>query len=722
MQKKYIQVLLSINFCLTAMTAIANSDSDSSRSFDVISEPDTDSTGSFEIMNDEESLNEYIEQFTQIWNCLDKINNSHPSKLLENLIEQHKESIANPFLHDERLEEVSKDDLENQVTQINSSLAQILSNYETEEGLDQTVLSTQVDKIEDCLDAIHSRFRINMPNEEKAFLKQQLEQLEIFSQNFISPLVATLSNQFYHIWNRLGKINAIHSSKLLEGLLLQHKEDMKKIIPYKEMLEEMNKEEPELLNSLALQYNTNSLSKEMLEEHLKKKLDDQLKQLNESLKLCSNQIEEALDENGKENLHVQVAQIENCAEKIHELYHSKTEPLLKEETIFLKYQLAELQRFSERLIEDKKNQANPESSLVEWKGQFNQIWNCLNELNASHSSELLQRLILQHEKDMQNPVPYTENQEEINKEELDNQFAQLFSTLKSYSKSQVAKDELITQYNQIEEYLDAIHNTYSFKKELLKEEKAFLRYQLAELQHFSERLIEDKKNQANPESSLIDFGQKIPEIELRKMQELLESYQEEDSAIYAQYEPLINNEEIHSLDFLIDSETEKSFLYFNESEGLIEIQHKDENEETYTTTWKIGEADRSYMKNWKENNPITIQKTGLLSKYSMSKYLLGESLEYTLNNKGKTSVRANFVCKSSQENTYPILSIDYHEKVVILKNGPCLFIQGNLNNWHVEDNVTLHIIGSTLDPKRPHKLINKTRPSNDPVACLLRKK
>lgn len=583
MQKKYIQVLLSINFCLTAMTAIANSDSDSSRSFDVISEPDTDSTGSFEIMNDEESLNEYIEQFTQIWNCLDKINNSHPSKLLENLIEQHKESIANPFLHDERLEEVSKDDLENQVTQINSSLAQILSNYETEEGLDQTVLSTQVDKIEDCLDAIHSRFRINMPNEEKAFLKQQLEQLEIFSQNFISPLVATLSNQFYHIWNRLGKINALHSSKLLEGLLLQHKEDMKKIIPYKEMLEEMNKEEPELLNSLTLQYNTNSLSKEMVEEHLKKKLDDQLKQLSESLKLCSNQIEEALDENGKEDLHVQVAQIENCAEKIHELYHSKTEPLLKKETIFLKYQLAELQRFSERLIED-------------------------------------------------------------------------------------------------------------------------------------------KKNQANPESSLIDFGQKIPEIELRKTQELLESYQEEDSAIYAQYEPLINNEEIHSLDFLIDSETEKSFLYFNESEGLIEIQHKDENEETYTTTWKIGEADRSYMKNWKENNPITIQKTGLLSKYSMSKYLLGESLEYTLNNKGKTSVRANFVCKSSQENTYPILSIDYHEKVVILKNGPCLFIQGNLNNWHVEDNVTLHIIGSTLDPKRPHKLINKTRPSNDPVACLLRKK
>lgn len=701
MQKKYIQVLLSINFCLTAMTAMADSD--------------TASTGSFEIIYDA-SLNEYIEQFNQIWDCLDKMNNTHPSKLLESLIEQYKESIAEPFPYDEHLEEVSLDDLENQVTQLNSSLAKILSNCETEED-DHSALNAQINKIEDCLDAIHKRYNstINIPKKEKAFLKQQLEQLEIFLQNSISPLVATLSNQFYHLWNRLGKINTLHSSELLQSLLLQHKEDMKKLIPYKEMLEEMNKEELELLQSFALQHNVQSVPEGMLEKLLKEKLDNQLKQLSKLLKICSNQIKEELNESDKEECRIQVEGIENCAKKIQELYYSKTEPLLKEEKVFLRHQLAEFQRFSQRLIENKKK-ANLESFVTEWKWQFNQIWNCLHKLNATHPSELLQRLILQHEENMRKPVPYSEIQEEINREELDNQFIQLLSTLKSYSELQETTDELIAQGNQIEEYLDVIYNIYYFKKELSKEESAFLREQLIEVYVFLQNFITEKA------IKLIDSEEnfKIPEIELRKIQELLESCQKEDSEIYKQYEPLINNEEVHSLKFLTDFATEKRFLYFNKSEGFIEIQHKEEGKNPYTTTWKIGKADEHLMKDWKPSEEIIVTETGLFSKYSMSKYLLGESLEYTLNNKGKTSVRANFVCKSTQKNTYTILSIDYHENVVVLKNGPCLFIQGDLNNWHTEDTVVLQKTGAALDLKKSHTLINKTRPST--VSCSLRKK
>ena len=99
----------------------------------------------------------------------------------------------------------------------------------------------------------------------------------------------------------------------------------------------------------------------------------------------------------------------------------------------------------------------------------------------------------------------------------------------------------------------------------------------------------------------------------------------------------------------------------------------------------------------------------------------GEKLDYTLTNH-KKSVRANFVCKSSNENTYTILSIDYLENIVVLKNGPCLFVQGgDLKEWHAKDTVVLQRSGSVTDTNNPHVLINKTRGSKE-VWVFLKKK
>ncbi|MGL5263034.1 MAG: hypothetical protein ACRDAI_00410 [Candidatus Rhabdochlamydia sp.] len=531
MQKKYIQVLLSINFCLTAMTAKANLSSNSDIRENIMI------TNEIEITNDR--LEDYLDQFNLILGSLEKINKNDPSILLQNLIAQYKEDIEKLLQYDEGLEEVSIPDLTAQANNLHASLAWIRLKHEIQEPSElHTEITRIANSICEITGYIFSR-KTEMTPTDKAFLHHQLGQLQIILQTSVSPLAVALSNQFYHIWLHLNKVNTLHPSELSQTFLEEHKEDMKTPIQFDKLLQNITKEE----------------------------LDNQFNQLNENVTVYFNYLfKEEINEDTKENLEIQFNAIKDCVVKIHEIYE----------------------------------------------------------------------------------------------------------------------------------------NTSSL------EENALLKHHLAELQHFLQNLINDKTTDKNHNKHL------------KTTQALLERCQKEDSEIYKQYEPLINNEEVHSLKFLTDLATEKSFLYFNKSEGFIEIQHKEEGKNPYTTTWKIGKADEHLMKDWKPSEQIIVTETGLFSKYSMSKYLLGESLEYTLNNKGKTYIRANFVCKSTQKNTYTILSIDYHENVVVLKNGPCLFIQGDLNNWHIEDTVVVQKTGAALDLKKSHKLINKTRPST--VSCSLKKK
>lgn len=802
MPKKYIQTLLSINFCLTAMTAIAN--------------PGADITENIIISNEIEindwTLEDYRNQFNQIWDCLEKINNKYPSALLQNLIAQYKEEIEKPFPYDEPLEEVSATDLDDQIESFNNSLQNARSNYQSEE-LDE--LKTQIDQILDYGKEIYDHLFFtteDMSPKEKAFLHQQLGQLQVFLQNFISPLSTQLNNQFYSIWDCLDQMHAIHPSASLQSCLARHKEDMKKPMHYEENPEEISKEE----------------------------LDNQFSQLGKSLKIFSNYpLAEKISEDDAKQLRSQFDAIKQLAISIYTLYKENVEFLSKEETLFLKHQLEELQSSSQRLI-------NPENSLViEWKDQFNQIWDCLDKMNVSHSSNLLDFFVLRHKEDTEKSFPYDENLAEISKEDLDKQFDQLSQLFAIYFMNQTkeaidkpSQEKLIKQSHELDEYEKTIYTTYLSKaKSLSKEEKKFLSCELEKLQGFLQNFISpvvvelsnqfqyiwnrlDKINNIHPSEllqrlilqhqedmiklipydknleeiktkeldeqfaylkellkicskyqfkeeisrdseeklrmqfnaiehflgliqeiytierlskedkvflkyrlqELVSFSQDLINFEIKlsplsEIQELLEACQEEDLSIYAEYEPLINNEEVHSLEFLTDPTTKKSFIYFNKNEGLIEIQHRPEEEEPYSTTWKIGKADMSLMEDWKKFDVITVTKTSLFAKYSMSKYLLGESLEFTLNNKRKKSVRANFVCKSVRENTYTILSIDYLENMVILKNGPCLFIQGSLNNWDIEDTVVLQRTGSALNTKKSHNLINKTRPET--VSCSL---
>lgn len=520
MQKKYIQFLLSINFCLTAITAVANSDDNGHEHVVLIDETPS------------EPLTIIINQFNQIWECLDKIQITHRSALLHNFILQHKANKETP-IQDENLEEPSKEALEEQLTQVQDLFERINAKCQPEGELEETALYTEVKQIASYLETINNLCDSSIKllrKEEKIFLKDHLEELQTFLHTFINDsfyvtlnnpsLLSNLGNLFHQIWKEWDTINAIHQSESLQSLIAQHKEMVK-----------------------------GSIEDENLEE----------------------------------------------------------------------------------------------VSLDTLKHQFTQLYSSLESIRLTYQEE---------------------------------GYAIALQIL------------LVTKEN-----LDKIYN--HSKDSLSKQEKAFLKDQLEELQVFLQSFI----------TEILTRSIQHP---FSKVQELLDSCKEEAEFLYSQYESVINSEEVNPSDFLTDSqEVEKHFLYFNKNEGLVEILH--DGDETYTTTWKVGKADINFVKDWKEEDPITIKKTGLLSKYSMSKYIFGESLDYTISN-GKTSARANFVCKSCNQNTYTILAIDYFDNIVVLKNGPCLFVQsGDLKEWHTRDTVVLHRVGSSLDGTNPHKLINTTR-------------
>lgn len=515
-----------------------------------------------------------------------------------------------------------------------------------------------------------------------------------------SSIEAALSNQFYHIWHRLEKINEIHPSELLQKFIVEHQQGINNPISYDESKLQKDLTQDILVQFTRLYHDLQTLSKY--------------------------QFKEELDGNSQIALDTQFREICNCVDRIYDLYKSKTS-LPKNDQLLLNHQLEELLTFSQNFLAEgsgngtlhlAKREANSMSNpfdqslptKVELDHQFNQIWDCLDKINKIHQSELLQRLI-SHHRDV--GTSYNENLEEVSRETLENQFIQLQKALEVCSQYQPeeeldegSKAKLDIQLDQIEHCLKTVYEIYDFKKESLsKEEKAFLKDQLEELQNFSYNFIIENSLQkeylGGTELSSLD-----------KIQMLLDSCKEEDSLIYPQYEYIINNQEVNISDLLkssqIENKTTNHFLYFNKAEGLIELQHEEHQEsytEPYTTTWRIRPADINLVKDWQESDPIIIDKTSIFSKYTMR----GESLEFTLNN-DKKSVRANFVCKSSSQNTYTILSIDYLENIVVLKNGPCLFVQdGDLKEWHVKDTVVLQRSGSATDTNNSHELINKTR-------------
>ncbi|PWU14419.1 MAG: hypothetical protein C5B45_04445 [Chlamydiae bacterium] len=526
-----------------------------------------------------------------------------------------------------------------------------------------------------------------------------------------SSIETELRKQFYHIWRHLEKINTIHSSKLLQRLITEHQQS---------------------INS-PIQYDESKLQKDLTQD-----IFAQFARIYEAL--SKYEFKEELDENSYAVLDIQVTKIYKCMNKIRDLYVSKAS-LSKSDQLFLNYQLEELLIFSQNflaegseasfndlensladrrilhLIEREENStfkpfADEESlTKIELGNQFNQIWDCLDEITTVYQSKLLQSLISYHKGAV---IFYYETLEEVSLENLDNQFIQLHQDLETCSQYQPKEEldedrkaKLAIQIDLIEHCLSTIHEIYDSKKESLStKEKIFLRDQLEELHNFFHHFILENLLQEK-NTGRVELGP------LDKIQMLFNSCEEEDSLIYPQYEYIMNSQETNVSDLLTSSPTQSNtqnhFLYFNEAEGLIELQHTEVNEgipELYTTTWRIRPADISLVRDWRENDSITIDKTSVFSQYTMR----GERLKYTLNN-SKKSVRANFVCKSSNQNTYTILSIDYFENIVVLKNGPCLlFVKGgNLKEWHVNDTVVLERTGPVTNTNNSHVLINKTR-------------
>ena len=506
-----------------------------------------------------------------------------------------------------------------------------------------------------------------------------------------------LNTQFYHIWQYLEKISKIYPSETLKRFISESKKS-------------------------PVQYEESNLQKDLAQDIIV-----QIQQLCNNLEVLSTyEFKEEIDEKSKTILHTQFSEIHDCLDKIRDLYQTKRS-LSKKAQLFSNHQLEKLLGFSQDFLKEErldqedlyfaKREADsiPESSpkRIELDNQFNQIWSCLDKMNTIHQSELLQSLI-SHYRDEE--ISYNENPDDISEKTLKNQFTQIHKALEICSQYQPkeeldedSKATLSLELDQIKQCLDTIHEIYR-EESLSKEERVFLRGQLESLYNFSCHFIAENSLQDN-DTDLVGF--------LDKIQMLLNSCEEEDSSLYPQYEYIMNNQETNISDLLINSQAQNnlqsSLLFFNKEEGLIELQHMElldgeetvDNTDSYTTTWKIRPADVNSVKDWKQDDVINIDKTSIFSKYTM----FGESLEYTLTNTNHNkSVRANFVCKSSNQNTYNILSIDYLENIVVLENGPCLFVQsGDLKEWHVKDTVVLQRHGPVTNTSNSHQLINKTR-------------
>ncbi|HEV3270284.1 MAG TPA: hypothetical protein VGZ69_06530 [Candidatus Rhabdochlamydia sp.] len=666
MPKKYIQLLLSINFCLTAIAAATDSDAGDDDSFVVIPDHEVNTPNDISSKNEEEDN----------WVASTGFRRPDHFPNPESSIEGELNDDSFVVIPDHKINEIHPNDID------------------WEDEGDDWVAGTALGRPD------------HFPNPE-------------------SSIEDELNDQFHHIWHHLEKINEIHPSELLQRFLLAHQE------------------RPILYD---YDYDESNLQKDLTQD-----ISVQFVYLYRDLQTLSKyQFKEELDENSQAALDTQFKEICNCVDKIYDLYKSKTS-LSKNDQLLLNRQLEELLFFSQNFLAEgsgvslnelenngtlhlaKREVDSTSNTRIELDNQFNQIWDCLDKMNKIHQSELLQRLISYHR---DTKTSYNENLEEdgavsgISRGILENQFRQLQIALTNCSQYQFkeeldegSKANLGIQLDQIKDCLNTVYGIYDFEKESLsKEEKSFLSDQLEELHNFFynlEKLLREEsliypqyEHTINSQEVNIPDPLKSSQSSLDKIQMLLDSCKKEDSLIYPQYEYIINSQEVNISDLLKSSQTENKitdyFLYFNKAEGLIELEHEEHEEsytETYTTTWRIRPADVNLVKDWRENDPITIDKTSIFSKYTMR----GESLAFTLNN-DKKSVRANFVCKSSNQNTYTILSIDYLENIVALKNGPCLFVrQGDLKEWHVKDTVVLQKSEAATDTNHSYELINKTR-------------
>lgn len=380
--------------------------------------------------------------------------------------------------------------------------------------------------------------------------------------------------------------------------------------------------------------------------------------------------------------------------------------------------LSDADGYNSVLLEDESHGEDREITLNK---QFSYIWDCLYEINRMYRYQSLQSLIDKY--DQKTPFQYNEeiSEREI-EEKIANQFEQItnmeshfFVLLESSYRlpERATESELTDQLENIRRSLSEIIESYQ-PWVYSKRDKVFLSNKLEQFITFAEKFISElsnirinlKNRDTHPIYTKI-YPVEVHESILRTddIRASLESCQEEDALMYTQYETFPNAtfKKIKIEDFLTDSQANKNtFKSFNKEENLIGIQHVHDGKILCTTMWKIRPSDAHKAK-WEAGDNISINKTGLLSKYS----IYGERLDYTLGNK-KSSVRANLICKSAPENTYHILTIDYFNKIVLLDNGLRLFIlknEGELERWHTNDKVFLDID----DPEGSYALMNESR-------------
>lgn len=369
---------------------------------------------------------------------------------------------------------------------------------------------------------------------------------------------------------------------------------------------------------------------------------------------------------------------------------------------------------------------NHEDRETTLSNQCRHIWNGLDNIYRMYRYKSLQTLLLKHEEtsfQYDDEIPESEIEEKVAHQlkqisDVKNRLHTLISHESGYQPPErAAESEFTNQLENIQDDLSEIIEAYKAGV-YSKKDKAFLNNELEQFTAFFEKLISKISNHDTlfafedsnePLISTNPYTFEVYEntIDTGDVRALLESCQEEDASIYAQYETVLNGtfKEIEVKDFLTDSQADKNtFMFFNKDENLIEIKHMQDGENLCTTIWQIRPSDAHKVK-WKLNDKIHINETGLFTKYS----IYGERLDYNLGNK-KSSVRANLICKSAPENTYHILGIDYLKKIVLLDNGLCLFVLDSpLEGWHTNDKVFLDIYGPSINPNGTHGLLNASR-------------
>ena len=498
---------------------------------------------------------------------------------------------------------------------------------------------------------------------------------------------ARINSPFNQIWDKLAEFNQISQYQWLQDLIWQHQEN---------------------ITQRPFEYN---------EEISEEAIEFELSRLNQATFLENMQTLYASVLSEEETRQEEQVQLDNQLRDITDCFHQAKADLelaissssfSKKEKALLIYQFKELEVFS---------------IGTKLGDQINQIWKSLSKINAIYPYQSLENRLLEHQESAARPFQYDREapeqsfEFEINRllteseRHLNHVQTSFYEPDRPYAKGVTEEQdaEIDKQFREIKSCFDEIHHTYQ-PKLLQKKEKAFLSYQLQELNAFSENFVSEILDdlESTEDDSLVSPEQ----ARLNEVRDLLNSCQEENALIYAEREPIINSKEVETEDFLTSPRSR--LLYINRNEGLIEINHKEKDTgDRYTTIWKMRQADASLIKDWNEHDTITISKTGIFSKYS----IYGEKLEYTLSN-GKTSVRANLLCESTKQNTYTLLDIDYSGNAVILENGLCLFgaSDENFEGWYVKDQVVLRRLNASLNTKAFHKLINTTRNKKNRVS------